>query len=412
MRQVGKLGQVMKYSVFADGATIMTEGAPAETFYLVEKGEAVATTSAGGAPKRFGYKSCFGEGILLAAEGEALVCPYTVTASASAEEEDDEDEDEDEDDEEAKSKNKSKGAKPEMGCYAISKADFESRLGRFPKLQAEQFAADPRKLLSDFFKAGDTTGPRGMHTSSGGVPDPSKPVTQWFAVYRPCSRDSIAKMLGTVAVGKGLNIKGKSAKKNRLSGFVPFSQISDNAHKKYVEVSPRDARTHIYYRNVIARQQAESALIEVMRAARDLQIEDPQACDLPPSSTISPLHDILFCHHLHLHDLPRPCMTSHVLALPPTPPLLPPAQINYIPDYEPHSFGLDIPEAVVREAYLMQSDLTPIIGWETGRASEPAFMDMNLHSVRLGASGGTSPNVVLYQFDLSDPMNPHGASPA
>ena len=35
----------------------------------------------------------------------------------------------------------------------------------------------------------------------------------------------------------------------------------------------------------------------------------------------------------------------------------------------------------MREAYLMQADLTPIIGWETGRASEPAFMDMNLHSV-------------------------------
>ena len=31
-------------------------------------------------------------------------------------------------------------------------------------------------------------------------------------------------------------------------------------------------------------------------------------------------------------------------------------------------------------------------------------MDMNLHSVR----GSSQPAVVLYQFDLSDPLNPHG----
>ena len=132
-------------------------------------------------------------------------------------------------------------------------------------------------------------------------------------------------------------------------------QVSDNAHKKFVEPSPKDARTCIYYRNVIARQTAESALTEVMRETTPhLQIDDPT--------------------------------------------------IHYISDHEPHSFGLDIPEPVVRQAYIMLPDLTPIIGWETGRASEPAFMDMNLHSVR----GNSSPNVVLYQFDLSDPMNPHG----
>ena len=37
--------------------------------------------------------------------------------------------------------------------------------------------------------------------------------------------------LGRVGVGKGLNIKGKSAQKNQLSGFVPYLQINDNDHK-------------------------------------------------------------------------------------------------------------------------------------------------------------------------------------
>ena len=34
----------------------------------------------------------------------------------------------------------------------------------------------------------------------------------------------------------------------------------------------------------------------------------------------------------------------------------------------------------------------------------PEFMDMNLHGIR----EDSYPKVVLYQYDLSDPMNPHG----
>ena len=34
------------------------------------------------------------------------------------------------------------------------------------------------------------------------------------------------------ATGKPLTIKGKSARKGELSGFVPFLQISDNKHKE------------------------------------------------------------------------------------------------------------------------------------------------------------------------------------
>ena len=44
------------------------------------------------------------------------------------------------------------------------------------------------------------------------------------------------------------------------------------------------------------------------------------------------------------------------------------------------------------------------MGWETGRVSSPAFMDMNLQAVR----GDSKPKVVLYQFDQDNAMNPHG----
>ena len=102
--------------------------------------------------------------------------------------------------------------------------------------------------------------------------NPCEAPSRWFAVYRPCSRDSIAKMLGRVGVGKGLNVKGKSAKKNRLSGFVPFVQISDNSHKSLIEECPVDARTEMYYRNNYAR---ERALVALQNALDALIKQDP-----------------------------------------------------------------------------------------------------------------------------------------
>ena len=67
-----------------------------------------------------------------------------------------------------------------------------------------------------------------------------------------------------------------------------------------------------------------------------------------------------------------------------------------------------MPELLLKEVYIMRPDLSPAVGWETGRDSEPAFLDMNMHAVRDGAAGTTSPIVVLYQFDQREPMNPLG----
>jgi len=44
------------------------------------------------------------------------------------------------------------------------------------------------------------------------------------------------------------------------------------------------------------------------------------------------------------------------------------------------------------------------MGWETGRQSEPDFMNMNLHALR----ESVPPKVVLFQFDKNEPMNPRG----
>ena len=55
--------------------------------------------------------------------------------------------------------------------------------------------------------------------------------------------------------------------------------------------------------------------------------------------------------------------------------------------------------------YIQRPDVSPAVGWETGRDSEPAFLDMNRHALREEKS---EPPVVLYQFDQRDPMNPLG----
>eukprot|EP00931_Biecheleriopsis_adriatica_P069567 TRINITY_DN4339_c0_g1_i1.p1 TRINITY_DN4339_c0_g1~~TRINITY_DN4339_c0_g1_i1.p1 ORF type:complete len:804 (+),score=167.65 TRINITY_DN4339_c0_g1_i1:38-2413(+) len=237
----------------------------------------------------------------------------------------------------------------------LSRKQFERLFGPMTDLQQQQYLTDPRKLIADFYEKSDGRGPRGSLRLKDEEPEPEKyGESQWFAVYRPTSKDAIAKMLSGSAVGKGLNVKGKSAKKGVLSGFVPFIQISDNEHRTVIEDSPPDSRVTIYYKTKASRQEAQKFL----QAALD--------------------------EHVHLKIDKR--------------------EISHVDDYKPDAWGLDLPEPLIREAYIVKSDLTPVMGWETGRRSEPAFMDMNMHAIR----GKSEPQVVLYQFDESDPMNPRG----
>ena len=62
------------------------------------------------------------------------------------------------------------------------------------------------------------------------------------------------------ATGKGLNVKGKSARKGVLSGFVPFVQIHKQEHKKLVGTPPAHARIKIFYRSRANRELAAMEL--------------------------------------------------------------------------------------------------------------------------------------------------------
>ena len=76
-------------------------------------------------------------------------------------------------------------------------------------------------------------------------------------------RIAIRKMMEGKGVGKGLDIKGKSAKTGKLSGYVPFLQIHNEADKSKIDIPPRDARMRIFYGSSKTRQDVISILAHV-----------------------------------------------------------------------------------------------------------------------------------------------------
>ena len=67
-------------------------------------------------------------------------------------------------------------------------------------------------------------------------------------------------MIAGEATGKGLEIKGKSAKTGKLSGFVPYLQIDREEDKKRVGTLPREGRTRVFFATKEARDEMATAL--------------------------------------------------------------------------------------------------------------------------------------------------------
>merc|ERR1719424_1443872 len=76
-------------------------------------------------------------------------------------------------------------------------------------------------------------------------------------------------MIRGVATGKGLNVKGKSAKKGVVSGLVPFLQISNEADKAKVEVIPIDARIRVFFPTDEQRETAKRNCLDVRQEMHD-----------------------------------------------------------------------------------------------------------------------------------------------
>jgi len=244
--------------------------------------------------------------------------------------------------------------------------------------------ADPRRQILEYFMPGDERGPSGLLQSNRWTPSGNATST-FFSVWRPTSLDAIRMMIEGKATGKGLNVKGKSAKSGVLSGFVPYLQISEEKHKTRVGTSPAYAAVRIFYASEALRDAARAALQPVLEqlvavassAQAALQEEKASGVELDDETKEG-----------HLQNL-RYQMT-----------------VPEIVNLDDSGYGLEMPERLMFEAYVMRQDISHPPGWETGRPSEPDYMDMNMMSSR--KFDPEQPKVVVYQKDDSNPMNPRG----
>ena len=242
--------------------------------------------------------------------------------------------------------------------------------------------------------------------------------SSYFSVFRPCSKDSLKLMMTREGTGKGLNIKGKSAKEGVLSGFVPFLQISENddVNKIHKEYLPESARVRVYYKSEELRNQASTAFSVTLE--KQLSGDEPAEASvagggldsLRRQNSLQSLRE----ESLKAAKTPRRKRDKSVFSADAAAEEAAKKVVNIddyaVFDYESNNFsasavwGLELPLRLLWEIYVENADISHPVGWETGRKSEPAFMEMNLK----GLTTPSAPTVVLYQFDKEKPMNPRG----
>ena len=248
---------------------------------------------------------------------------------------------------------------------------------------------DPRHKILEYFRPGDARGPLGYLRSLGEAPSQgtAEGSSAFFAVWRPTSLEALRKMMEGSATGKGLNIKGKSARSGKLSAFVPFLQISEERHKRLVCSSPAGATARIYFSTAAARERAEAHLRPLLAEmveghARATSAMTSSAMTSPPEADLSEAE-----REEHLRRLRWGMDFPEVVRL------------------DELGIGLMVPERLLMEAYCHRADISHKPGWETGRPSEPAYMDLTLHATR---DLRAEPRVVVWQHDADDPLNPNG----
>lgn len=225
-------------------------------------------------------------------------------------------------------------------------------------------ASDPRRMIHDFFADGDERGPigllrtRGMEVlrrdSSTEQQLNSYGEASFFSVWRPTSLDAIRMMMTGRATGKSMNVKGKSAKTGALSGLVPFLQISEERHKAKLSTSPPGATVRVFYRSAEARAAAREALEPLMAEMVAVVRQAQATLDAEEASGV-PLTDDerdVQVTHLRRRAMEAPALEEIDVA---------------------GNAGLQMPERLLVEAYVMRPDISHPPGWETGRPSAPGL---------------------------------------
>eukprot|EP00934_Nitzschia_sp_Nitz4_P009408 Nitzschia sp. Nitz4//scaffold108_size72880//33102//35126//NITZ4_005815-RA/size72880-processed-gene-0.52-mRNA-1//-1//CDS//3329532669//9398//frame0 len=186
-------------------------------------------------------------------------------------------------------------------------------------------------------------------------------ATSILTVWRPCSNDAMRKMMEGVGLGKGLDIKGKSAKQGILSAFVPFLQIHEDLDKSMIQPLSVDAKLRVYYPTEQARQTVMDTLKPLARD--DAELED----------------DII------------------------------PSKMKKIDKFaRKKKYGLELSQRLFWKGYVMQQDISREGDWVTGRPSTPGFQDANNKTLKMALKQNPEPTPlpVVFQHSEEDAMKP------
>ncbi|GFH47818.1 hypothetical protein CTEN210_04294 [Chaetoceros tenuissimus] len=192
-----------------------------------------------------------------------------------------------------------------------------------------------------------------------------------FSVWRPTSNDAISLMMKGQATGKGLEVKGKSAKCGRLSGLIPFIQIYEERHKNICKLGLQtNGRVHVYFKTESLRE----AAVERLEATTKLMMQVPQYDPIFEDEDGETMEFLWEVQDYGIHRLTE------------------------------SGYGIDVSERVFYQACVIDQDISRTGDLETGRQSEPNFQAMNFDSTRSYA--GIGPRTVVYQTDEVDPLKP------
>mmetsp|Transcript_28719 Transcript_28719/g.32843 ORF Transcript_28719/g.32843 Transcript_28719/m.32843 type:complete len:825 (+) Transcript_28719:89-2563(+) len=217
-----------------------------------------------------------------------------------------------------------------------------------------------------------------------------------FTVWRPTSMDSIRKMILGEGVGKGLDIKGKSAKKGHLSGFVPFMQIYEEQHKSQIRTLSKRSSMRIFFSS---EEQRDAAAKEVAVVGEQMQDGFYQA-QLTLAKNDADISE----------DEKEEAMKKFMWEM-----INPEIVIeDAYTDADDPVYGLEIPERLFWEAFVIRKDIhrEKNSTYDTGRPSLPAFQDMNFTSMRKHSSIDSIPSdddiprPVVFQYSKENTMDP------
>lgn len=208
-----------------------------------------------------------------------------------------------------------------------------------------------------------------------------------FSVWRPTAYVAIRRMMLGEAVGKGLNIKGKSAKRGKNSGFVPYLQIGDNKHKDLCRTIHKHTKIRLFFPSGCFHSRDE--VVEYLESVAEEMIAAVNDAKRILTDVSSDSTAIEQAKETMLWDVPD-------------------LSITYLDDYSPSCYGIEIPSRLFWEALVVRQDCyrKPGSQYDVGRASLAAFQDMNNATLQFPSKD--SPRAVLWQNACSrDPLNIH-----